>query len=120
MLILCFVSEIFLANAQCDLGQGASFLQDSAFLSIKCGSVSILWFDVVCTGFPAFIHLVWTSPVARLVKNLPAVQEIWVRFLGQEAPLEKETAIHSSVLPGESHGQRSLVGYSPWGHKSQT
>ena len=26
-------------------------------------------------------------------------------------------AAHSSVLPGESHGQRSLAGYSPWGHK---
>ena len=26
-------------------------------------------------------------------------------------------AIHSSILPGKSHGQRSLVGYSPWGHK---
>ena len=26
-------------------------------------------------------------------------------------------ATHPSILPGESHGQRSLVGYSPWGHK---
>ena len=26
-------------------------------------------------------------------------------------------ATHSSILPEESHGQRSLVGYSPWGHK---
>ena len=26
-------------------------------------------------------------------------------------------AMHSSFLPGESHGQRSLVGYGPWGHK---
>ena len=31
--------------------------------------------------------------------------------------LEKGMTIHSSVLPGEFHGQRSLVGYSPWGHK---
>ena len=31
--------------------------------------------------------------------------------------LEKEMATHSSILPGEFHGQRSLVGYSPWGHK---
>ena len=36
------------------------------------------------------------------------------RSLGWEDPLEKEIAIH---LPGESHGQRSLVGYSPWGCK---
>ena len=45
------------------------------------------------------------------------MQEIRVRFLGQEDPLEKEMAIHSSILPGESHEQRSLMGYSPWGHK---
>ena len=31
--------------------------------------------------------------------------------------LEKEMATHSSNLPGESHGQRSLAGYSPWGCK---
>ena len=35
--------------------------------------------------------------------------------LGQEDPLEESTATHSSILPGESHGQRSLAGYSPWG-----
>ena len=29
-------------------------------------------------------------------------------------------AIHSSILPRKSHGQRSLMGYSPWGRKSQT
>ena len=32
-------------------------------------------------------------------------------------PLEKEMATHSIVLPGKSHGQRSLVGCSPWGHE---
>ena len=34
--------------------------------------------------------------------------------------LEKEMAAHSSILPGESHGQRCLVGYSPGVTKSQT
>ena len=38
-----------------------------------------------------------------------------VQSLDQEDTLEKEMATHS--LPGESHGQRSLVGYSPQGHK---
>ena len=60
-----------------------------------------------------------TSLIAHLVKNLPAVQETWVRFLGWEDPLEKGKATHSSVL-GKSHGQRSLAGCSPWGHQSQT
>ena len=56
--------------------------------------------------------------VAQTVKNLPAMQETWVQSPGlEEDPLEKEMAIHSSILPGESHGQRSLEGYSPWGCK---
>jgi len=33
-----------------------------------------------------------------MVKNLPAMQETWVRSLGQEDPLEKGMAIHSSIL----------------------
>ena len=57
------------------------------------------------------------SLVAQSVKNLPAVQESWVRCLGWEDPLEKEMATHSSILAWEIHGQKSLVGCSPWGHK---
>ena len=103
------------------------------------------------------------SLVAWMVKNLLTIPETWVLFLGQEDPLEKGMATHSSILawripwteepgglqsmgslrgghdwatslslftftqwrrqwqptpvflPGESHGQRRLVGYSPWG-----
>ena len=40
----------------------------------------------------------WTSLTAQSVKNLPAMQETWVQFLGWEDPLEKEMAIHSSIL----------------------
>ena len=36
--------------------------------------------------------------VAQMVKNLPAMQVTWVRSLGQEDPLEKSMATHSSVL----------------------
>ena len=43
-------------------------------------------------------ELVPSSLVAQMVKNLPAVQEIWVRSLGQEDPLEKVMATHSSIL----------------------
>ena len=55
--------------------------------------------------------------MAQLVKNPPAMQETQVWSLGGEDPLEKEMATHSSFLPGESHGQRSLVSYSLWDHK---
>ena len=37
-------------------------------------------------------------PVAQMGKNLPAIQETWVRSLGREDPLEKEMATHSSIL----------------------
>ena len=40
----------------------------------------------------------WPSLAAQLIKNLPVMQETWVRFLGWEDPLEKEMAIHSSTL----------------------
>ena len=42
---------------------------------------------------------------------------MWVRSLGQEDPLEEGMATTPVFLPGESHGQRSLAGYSPWGCK---
>ena len=58
---------------------------------------------------PMFI----ASLVAQMVKNLPAMWETWVPSLRWEDPLEKEMATHASILPGESHGQRSLAGYSP-------
>ena len=45
------------------------------------------------------------------------MQETRVGSLDWEDPLEKGMATHSSVLPGEFHGQRSLSGYSPWGCK---
>ena len=42
--------------------------------------------------------ITWASQAAQLVKNLPAMQEIWVWFLCQEDPLEKEMATHSSTF----------------------
>ena len=52
-----------------------------------------------------------------MVKRQSTMQETRVRSLGQEDPLEKEIAIHSSTIAWKIHGQRSLVGYNPWGHK---
>ena len=47
-------------------------------------------------GFP--LHYSWASLVARVVKNLPAMRETWVRSLSQEDPLEEGMATHSSIL----------------------
>ena len=52
-----------------------------------------------------------------MVKSLPAMWETWVLSLGQEDPLEKEMATHSSILAWKIPGQRSLVVYGPWGSK---
>ena len=58
--------------------------------------------------------------MALVVKNPPAnagdIRDIG-RSLGWEDPLEKGMATHSSILAGKFQGQRSLVGYSPWGHR---
>ena len=51
-----------------------------------------------------------TSLVAQTVKRLPTMRETRVQSLGLEDLLEKEMATHSSILPGKSYGQRSLVG----------
>ena len=52
-----------------------------------------------------------------MVKYLPAMWETQVQSLGWEDPLEKEMETHSSTLAWKIHGQRSLVCYSPWGHR---
>ena len=44
-------------------------------------------------------------------------QETWIPSLDGEDPLEEEIATTPVSLPGKFHGQRNLVGYSPWGHK---
>ena len=44
-------------------------------------------------------------------------REMWARSLGREDPLEEGVEPTPVFLPGESPGQRSLLGYSPRGHK---
>ena len=68
--------------------------------------------------FMCLLSICGASLVAQMVKNLPAMQETQVQPLGQEDLLEKGKATHFSVLVGEHHEQRSLVGYSPWIAKS--
>ena len=59
----------------------------------------------------------WASLVAQMVKNLPAMQEIQVQPLSWEDPRRREWQPTPVFLPRESHGQRNLAGYSPWGFK---
>ena len=55
------------------------------------------------------------SLVAQSVKNLPAVQETWVRSLGWEDPLEKEMATHSSILAWKISWTQEPGGLQPMG-----
>ena len=55
--------------------------------------------------------------MAHTVENLHKMQDTWVQSLDWEDLLKKGLASHTVFLPREFHGQRSLVGYSPWGHK---
>ena len=58
--------------------------------------------------------------MAQWVKNPPAMQETQetrIQSLDLEDPLEEEMATPPVFLPEKSYGQRSLMGYSPWGHK---
>ena len=52
-----------------------------------------------------------------MVKNLPAVQKTQVQSLGQEEPMEKGMATHSSILAWRIPWTEEPVGYSPWSGK---
>ena len=72
----------------------------------------------ISLNFKQNFNRYWASPSGSLVKNSPAKQEMWIQSLGQERPLEKEMATHSSILAGKFHGPRSLAGYSLWGQRA--
>ena len=73
-------------------------------------------------GLTAFIDdLLWTSLVAQTVKHLSTMRETWVPSLGQEDPLEKEMAIHSSTIAWkipwiEEPGRLQSMGLQRVGH----
>ena len=58
--------------------------------------------------------------MAQTVKNLPAMLEIWVRFLGQEDPPEKGIATHSSIHAYRIPGTEEPCGLQSMGSQSQT
>ena len=70
--------------------------------------------QILSFSFLHIFHLSSASLVAQRLKCLPAMQETWIRSLGQEDPLEKEMATHSSILAwriprtGEPGGLQSM------------
>ena len=85
-----------------------------------------LYFRVNGTIMQLFLHnfpnrvttilYAWAFLVTQTVKNLPAMQETQVQS-PEKVPWRRRWQPTPVFLPGESHGQRSLVGYSPWGCK---
>ena len=66
-------------------------------------------------------NIIMVFPGSSGVKNLPATQEMWVQSLGQEDSLEKDIAIHSSILAGkipwtEEPGGLQSMGSQRLGH----
>ena len=71
--------------------------------------------------FHSFLWLstvpLWGFSGSSVVKSLPAMLETWVNLLVGKIPWRREWQPIPIFLSGKSHGQRSLAGYSPWGHK---
>ena len=81
-----------------------------------CGKV---WYFLkkLNTELPAILLLCTDFPGSSEVKNLPTVQETWVGSLGQEDPLEKKMATHSSILAWKIPWTEEPCGlYSSRGH----
>ena len=76
-------------------------------------SVTLDRYSVIKYFFCIFFSLLRASLVAQSLKHLPAMQETWVRKI----PWRRKWQPTPVFLPGESHGRRSLVGYTPRGRK---
>ena len=76
---------------------------------------SVLTEHLLCTQFNMYSCKTWASLVAQMVKNLPAMWETQVWSCIEKIPWRREWQPTPVFLSGESHGQRSLESYSPWG-----
>ena len=94
------------------LNSGSLISTPSAYCKLEFVCAHWTWLYISITFSP-----LRSSLVAQIVKSLPAMQENWVWSLSREDPLRREQQPTPLFFPGESHGQRSLVGYSPWGCK---
>ena len=85
---------------------------------IKCLTVSIVS-PSICHEVMGLDAMIFQSAslVAQRLMHVPAMQETWVRSLGQEDALEKAMASHSSILAWRIPWTEEPGGYSPWGCK---
>ena len=96
--------ELFYLGQNENFGPGDSISDSSQKLLQRAREES----QYICDfseGVPAVKHIFWqklavswASPVAQVVKKLPTMQKTWILSLGEEDPLEKRMATHSSIL----------------------
>ena len=87
----------------------------SQVTQLENGRARILTQVNLCIVFLSTIHTTWASLVVQMVKNLPAVLETQVRSLGQEDPVEKGMATHSSILAWRIPWTEEPGGLQPMG-----
>ena len=85
-------TDLLISSSLCDPLQALNIFKTNAVRFVK----NILHPSQISDG--------WFSLVAQTVKNLPAMRETWVQFLGREDPLEKEQLRTPGFLSRESHG----------------
>ena len=92
--------------------------EPGGLLSMGLHRVRHHWSDLAAAAATPFATMsLWASLVAQMVKNPLAIWEDLGSILGWEDPWRQNGYPLQYPLPGESHGQRTLVGYSPWGRK---
>ena len=89
----------------------------SAFLSHSMTAKILLSLRCSVSRLGSLVPWSTGLPSGSAVKKPPAVQETQVQSLGRKIPWRREWLPTPVFLPGESHGQRRLVGYSPEGCK---
>ena len=95
--------SLFLLPSRSLLSNSTQLSTDEVLSRVWLTSSYSVLGDADWTGFSLFYFFTslfscWASPIAQLVKNLPAMWEIWVRSLGWEDPLEKGKDTHSAIL----------------------
>ena len=76
-----------------------------------------LTFSYIAKWFGYTYTYIWDFPGGSVEKTLPSMQEMQVQPQGREDPRRRKCQPTPAFLPRKSHGQRSLVGYSPRDHK---
>ena len=85
----------------------------------KASTNNVFHWDLVVISFVSctLTFLTCTFLVAQMVKCLSTMQQTWFDLWVGKIRWRRKWQSTPVLLPGKSHGQRSLLGYSPWGRK---